>query len=501
MMFAAEQSFGKAEVRLEQMISFIKQAAADGERIDQVERELFALLMEIGREMLASLIALAGDGDVGETLERGEQTLRRLPEQTRLYRSIFGVLEVKRFVYAVRAGQKCYSPLDEELSLPAGEQSYVLEDWLGRFSVQNPFGSAVESLHELLGTSTSKRTAERINQELATYVEPFRSSQNESLAEEEEELLVVTADGKGVPMRSTLEERMGLPEPAWRRFQRKRQEAKADERAAKRLSRGQVKRRKQMAYVGAVYTIARWKRSAKDITDELLNQQSQPERPRPCNKRICAEMTHYREGERWDGQPRLFTNLALQVGRRDHEGAKPLVCLMDGQRSLWNYQRQWLSRAVCLVDIFHVMERLWNAAYCFHKQGSREAEQFVDHYLQMLLENKVSSVIGSLRRKMLTLSTTKRKSLETVLTYFKNNRKCMQYGDYLQQGYPIGSGVVEGACRHLVRDRMERTGMKWQIEGATAMLNTRSAFINGEWDDLIEYRIQTEQQRSYGKAA
>ena len=451
MMISREGSFGKFEELLEEMVSFVEQSSADQARIDSVERELFSKLLVLGRELLKRFVELAGDGDVGETLTRDQQNLRRLGVHARPYRSIFGVLEIKRFVYAIRAGQKGYAPLDETLALPAGEQSYVLEDWLQRFAVQNAFDHAVRSLNELLGTRTSKRTAERVNQELAKYVDPFRST-GEHLPAREAELLVITADGKGVPMRSTLEERMGLPEPAWRRCQRKRQEGKESERATKRLFRGQVKTRKQMAYVGAVYTIDRWKRSSDDVIDELTRKTSALSRPRPCNKRICAEMTHYSEEERWEGQPGLFVNLARQVAARDPKKAKTLVCLMDGQRSLWNYQRQWFAHAVCIVDIFHIMERLWDAAYCFHKQGSREAEHLVNKYLKMLLEDQVDRVIRSLRGKMKRLSKNKRTNLEKVVKYFNNNRAHMNYGEYLRRGLPIGSGVVEGACRHLVRD-------------------------------------------------
>ena len=77
----------------------------------------------------------------------------------------------------------------------------------------------------------------------------------------------------------------------------------------------------------------------------------------------------------------------------------------------------------------------------------------------------------------------------------------MKYDEYLKQGYPIASGVIEGGCRHLVKDRMERTGMRWQIDGAQAMLNTRTAYINGEWDDMIEERIQRQQVSLYAQAA
>lgn len=499
-MLAAEHAFSKSREILEQLLELINECAEGRERIDRVERRLFSELLNLGYELLKAFVALSGDGDQGETLERGGQTLRRVQKCSRKYRSIFGVLDIERCLYATRQGQKGYAPLDEQLSLPADEVSYVLEDWLQRFCVQNAFGPSVESLRDLLEIKVSKRTAERTNQKLAEYVEPLRKSQEEHLPEEEEEVLVVTVDGKGVPMGQTLEERMGLPEPAWRRSRRKQQESKSENKAKKRLGPGHGKVHKQMAFVGAVYTIARWQRTPEEITDEVLRKESQPDRPQPRNKRLHAEMNRYREDELLRGQPRTFDAMAWQAYRRDPDNQKPLVCLMDGQRSLWDFQRQRLPRAVGIVDLFHVMERLWHAAYCFHPQGSRDAEKMVEHYLQMLLTGKVSSVIGSLRRKAAKLKPGKRKKLETTLTYLTNNSQHMKYDKYLEAGYPIGSGVVEGACRHLVRDRMERTGMRWQIEGAQAMLNTRTAFINGEWDALVEHRIQREQECLYGES-
>ena len=285
------------------------------------------------------------------------------------------------------------------LGLPAGEQSYVLEDWMQRFCVQNAFSHAVSSLSDLLGIKSSVRTAERINREMGQFAADYRTSQQQIDPETEAEILVTTADGKGVPMRRTLEEQVGKKAPAWRRCQEKRQQKKAGERAKKRRGRGQVKTRKQMAYVGAVYTISPWIRTADDILDEMSRTKRKIKRPQPQNKRVWAEMTHYEEDERVDGQPQLFTGLAWEICRRDPQGEKPLVCLMDGQRSLWNLKDQWLSRAVGILDVFHATEWLWKAAYCFHKEGSRTAEEFVTHYLRMFLEGKVGYAIGSLRRK------------------------------------------------------------------------------------------------------
>ena len=125
----------------------------------------------------------------------------------------------------------------------------------------------------------------------------------------------------------------------------------------------------------------------------------------------------------------------------------------------------------------------------------------VCHYFQLLLQGKVETVIRSFAAKKNSLSQQKKKVLLSVIKYYTNNKLYMKYDQYLSKGYPIGSGAIEGACRHLVKDRMERTGMRWEIEGAQAMLNTRSASINNEWDRLIEYRIKKKTKANYGQAA
>jgi hypothetical protein len=176
---------------------------------------------------------------------------------------------------------------------------------------------------------------------------------------------------------------------------------------------------------------------------------------------------------------------------------------MDGEAGLWSMQAEWLPRAVGILDIFHVLERLWLVAHCLHPEKSRAAEGYVSHHLRMLLEGKVGSVIGNFRRLLNTgqVRGSKRNTVQAVITYYQNNRAHMRYGAYLAAGYPIGSGVAEGACRHLVKDRLEQTGMRWTVDGAQAMLHTRSLYLNGQWNEFLEYRIQTEQPTLYGKRA
>lgn len=499
---AVEQELCKAREMFEKTTQWISDAGEDGLRADQAEREIFARLIQLGHSLLSAFLKQAGDGDEGPQVQHDELLLKRSEApKTRPYRSVFGVIELKRYVYAVRDKQKAeYTPVDQKLSLPDGEHSYVLEDWLQRFCVQHAFTKSVDSLADLLGCSVSTRTAERINRDMATHVESFRMQQ--TCEESDEAILVVSADGKGVPMRRPLDQRLADSDvPAWLRHHRKKQAADAGNETKKRLGKGEKRMQKQMAYVGAVYSIAPWKREATDVVDELRRQKEAAQRPRPKNKKVWAEMTDHREGEIGEAQPRLFAGLAWEIYGRDPERSRPIVCLMDGQRSLWNVKEQWLRSATGILDIFHVMERLWKAAYCFHRESSQEAEQFVTHNLQMLLEGKVGYVIGTFRRRLSKLTKSKQETLTKVINYFDNNRQYMQYDDYLAKGYPIGSGVVEGTCRHLVRDRMEGTGMRWELDGAQAMLDTRSVCLNKQWDQFIEHRIQNEQNALYTQAA
>jgi len=488
MIITQEQSFLKAQSQLQALCRLVEQRAEEQVRVDEMERELFASLLAVGRTMLEAFVVAQGDGDVGDEVARDGQRLRRSPEpHARRYLSIFGELRISRFVYALREGQKVeHAPLDAQLGLPEGEFSYVLEDWLQRLCVQESFGEAVASLHAWLGVAPSERAAEEMNRRVATDAEAFQLSQAPPLDEPEAEILVATADGKGVPMRRPLEERLHRSHP--------------------RRGKGEKANKKQMAYVGAVYSIAPFVRSADDVVDEVLRHARSATRPRPQHKQVWAEMTRHHEGDASagvTGRMRTFVEMAVACESRDPDRRRTLVCLMDGEKALWEMAGDWLPRAIGILDVFHVLERLWLAAYCFHPERSPAAAEFVAHRLRMLLEGKVGYVIGGLRRLRdeHSLTGAKRQTLNAAITYYDNNRDHMRYDEYLAAGYPIGSGVAEGACRHLVKDRLERTGMRWTVAGAQPMLHLRAIHINDCWRPYLNYHIQAEQARLYGQTA
>jgi hypothetical protein len=477
------------QVQFEQMLDLVRRAADEGRRIDSVERDLMRQLLSLGYTLLGWFVAQQGDGDVGPEVTTPEgDTARRLPEHhDRRYVSIFGELAITRAVYGTREGQKIECvPLDERLGLPEGDFSYVLEDWGQRFCLKESFAEAGESLAMLLGLRLGTRALEQMNRVVASHALSFQDALETPPACEEGPLMIVTADGKGVPMRRPEAEEEAGPKPHHRR------------------GPGEKANKKRMACVGAVYSIEPFVRKAEDIIDEVLRDKKAKERPRPQHKHVWAELTREFEDEppvtAKDG---LFCHLIGELTARNLGHDRPVICVMDGERALWDAQAVYFPEAVGVLDLFHVLERLWAVAHCFHKEGSDEAKEFVEQRLRDLLQGRVGYVISGLRKRLKgeKLGSQRRKVVRSAVEYLENNKAHMRYDEYLAAGYPIGSGVAEGACRHLVKDRMEQTGMRWTMEGAQAMLHVRALYLNDQWEEFLEHRVEQEQTRLYKRPA
>jgi hypothetical protein len=467
------------------------QHAADAQQpIHQVEETLFRNLLVIGRWLLQAFLDMAGTGDVGPTLTiigdapRDQcQELPRLEQpHKRPYLSLFGEIPITRTCYGHDRVEA--APLDAQLHLPQRQYSYLLQKWLGLFVVDDAHAEAVRKLGTILGLEVTVRASEDLNREQASDVAVFQDRLPIPEAAAEGPLLVVTADCKGVPLvRKALppEEATDTPLPAL---------------AHPRRGKGEKANKKKMAAVGAVYTIEPFVRTADDVIDEVMRKEARARRPRPQNKRVRAELLV--------GKVALFVWLADEVIRRNPHGGKPVIFLSDGEQALHDRQSEYLpEQTVCILDLFHVMERLWKTAWCFfeEKTQKRQAHQWVEERLKRLLEGKVDTVIRGMRYQATQrgLKGPKRKTVRDAAAYFERNRDRMKYDAYLAAGYPIGSGVVEGACRHLVKDRMERTGMRWLPSGAQAMLDLRATYLNGEWDAFWIFHVAQEDERLYGR--
>jgi hypothetical protein len=466
-------------------------AADQQQPIHQVEEAIFRDLLAMGHELLQAFLGLSGDGDAGPTLsalgdgpDDPPQALPRLDQpRRRSYLSIFGEVEVERVGYGHDRLEA--APLDARLHLPRRQYSYLFQQWLGIFVVDDAHAEAIKKLETILGLEVSVRASEDLNREQGGDVEPFQNHLPTPDATEEGPILVVTADCKGVPpVRSALPPEGEATDPPLPKL------------ANQRRGKGEKANKKEMAAVGAVDTIDPFVRTADEVIDEVMRKKAAKRRPKPAHKRVRAELLV--------GKVALFLWLADEVIRRNPTQTKPLIFLSDGERALHDRQGEYLPEdAICILDLFHVLERLWKVAWCFFDEAAQkpEAHQWVEKELRMLLEGKARSVVGGLRQMMTKreLKGTRRKTVREVTGYFERNRGRMKYDEDLAAGYPIGSGVVEGACRHLVKDRLERTGMRWHPDGAQAMLNLRATYLNGEWDSYWAYHVAQEDERLYRK--
>jgi hypothetical protein len=465
------------------VVDFLATALADGTPAHDVERGLWDFALQLGRQALTAFFDAHGTGDLGPTLTLPDgQEVRRLEElHTRRYVSVFGEFTLARAAYGSREGQAvAFVPLDNRLQLPASPFSYLLQDWDQSLAMEQAFGQVSQTVARMLKLRQSVDSLEGMNRQMAQEVCWFRELEVTPPPAAEGPIVVTTADCKGVVIRG-----QGSPTVC------------GGQRPA-----GQRANQKRMAAVGAVYTIAPHVRTPAEVLAALFRDPGSEGRPRPQpqHKHVWASLPH--EGP----EPRrsidvVFTWLQWEFAQRNPRLRKPTVRLCDGQEALWEACAEYLpdENAVDILDLLHVTPRLWEAAKLLLGARSPEVIPFVRHRVGQILEGKVATVIRGLRRQATAcgLGGTKKKALGRICGYLHKNRGRMRYDAYLAQGYPIASGVIEGACRHLIKDRMERAGMHWTMAGAQAMLDLRSVHIGGHWEAYLDYRIKRENERLY----
>ena len=489
MIIEVEDRFCKVAKAFSTVLERLERAAERGDAVHEVEETTWFGLIEVGREMIVAYIKQQDEElPRPKVIEQEGKKLRRLPKRRRRpYVSAFGPTPFERDVYATRETQRQeVVPLDAKLGMPEGNTSYLLQKWSGTKCVKESYDQSRATLLEILGFAPSVNCLEDMVARAADHAEVYFDEQEPVDPTTEEQILVATSDCKGVPMR-----RIDAP--------RTKRGDDVPRVKRKRLKKGEKNGQKRMACVGGVYSVAPFRRTAEEVLDEILRHQKQKQRPEPKNKRLRAVLTRQLDGKKVNAKDVVFDWLAKEVEQRDPQEGRTVVAIMDGETKLRDLQELKIGRAIGILDIWHVTEYLWKLAYCFHAEGSDEAEAFVETYLRKLLEGKVGRVIGGLRQMVTKRGLSKHKceKAQQCLNYFAQRCEHMKYDEYLAAGYPIGSGVVEGACRHLVKDRMEQTGMRWRIAGAQAVLSLRAIYVNDDWDTFHADRIQAEQRKLY----
>jgi hypothetical protein len=443
--------------------------------LDELEREQERRSREVQRQLLQAHIEARGRGEVGPAIrlvsEDQTYTHRRL--QDREVHTVFGDVQVQRLGYGAR-GTESIHPLDEELRLPERSYSYEPQRRVVKAAVQGPFDEAVERVEEATGVEIPKRSAEQMVQEAAADFDAFYAARRAVPGEQSGPMVVAAVDCKGIPMVK--------PEGAQRSIRR---------------GKGEKANKKRMATVAAVFTQQPRVRTPEEVVESLfrsgprlVGQRARSPESRPENKRVWASLSKSKD--------QVIAEVEREIDRRDPNGSKRRVAVTDGEEAL---QRRVLTLkllySMLILDLLHVLQHLWKAAHVFHREKSPQAEAWMKERVLRILRGEVVQVVKGLRQSATKrrLTSAKRKTLRGVAAYLYRNRAYMRYHEYLAEGLPIASGAVEGACKNLVKDRMERSGMRWTEPMAEAMLQLRATYLSDDFEEYWKFHVEQDQQR------
>jgi hypothetical protein len=440
---------------------------------------------EISRKVLEDAIRIRGSGDVGLSLvgsDDVERTHKRMRETG--LRSIFGDIAISRVGYGLR-GEESLFPLDGQLNLPEDSYSHGIRTMLGQEVAKNSFDEAIAAIRSRTGVSIPKRQAEELSRKAAADFELFydrRLLDKVVVAESAEcPILALTTDGKGVVMiQDDLREAT------------RKKAVSAEPKLKTRLSRGEKPNAKRMAQVASVYSIERHHRTPEEVCG-MEDSNNTP--PRPVGKRVWARLDKE--------QPEVISDLFDEAQRRDPEREKEWVALIDGQASqLERIKAEAKARKIkitIIADLVHVIEYLWKAAWQLFDEGSKAAEAWVTDHLLAILKGDAKRVAAGIRRSATfrALKKSERRAIDKCADYLHKLAPYLAYDRYLQKGYPIATGVIEGACRYLVKDRMEITGARWSLSGAESILRLRSLHASGDLEEYWQFHKDQEFERNH----
>jgi hypothetical protein len=353
---------------------------------------------------------------------------------------------------------------------------------------RGPFDEAVDEIEKSTGAHLPKRQLELIVAEAAEDFESFyeQRSQNPDKENKNDTLLVASLDCKGVPRRKTTEE-LAENQPL-------------------RINPGEKRTKKKMATVATVHTCQPYYRTAEHIVEKLIDgttkkiskyEGTNKSPPRFKNRRLWASLKKSKD--------EVFTEVVQEMEKRDDHHKKHAICVMDGERALHRRAVKILAKKfpkiIIILDIIHVLDYLWEAGFAFHPDGREEAQKWVRERFLAILEGQVSLVVSGIRQSATKreLDGKLREAVDRTCNYFLNNKNRMRYDEYLKKGFPIASGSAEGACCHLVKDRMELTGAIWDVEEsrAEAVLKIRALDKSGDFEEYWDFHMKQEYLRQY----
>jgi hypothetical protein len=458
--------------------------------------ELEELLDERGRAVLKQL--LQDHYDLRKVREEQQAREDRAPvtgtdgiTRTRLetghgraLATLFGTVTVTRCAWR-KPGAGNWCPADAALSLPAGRHSHSLAKLAAIEAARGSFAAAHAAIARRCGPVMGKRQAEESVVHAAADIPAFYAARIPEPCTASA-LVVLSADCKGIVMRP------GALRAAT---------AKAAARLGKmrtRLSAGEKPNRKRMAALVSVYDAEPAKRRPHDVIAPPGGRSgTRPLRPGP------KALAKWLAGSVRKDPAEVIAAAFDEAGARDPGHRRTWVVLVDGAEHQLSLIRAEAARrdvtVHVIIDIIHVLEYLWAAAWSFHAAGDRAAEDWVAVKALAVLAGDSTRAAAEITAEAdaAELKGNRRTGADACVRYLGNKHECLRYDQALAAGWPIATGVIEGACRHLIADRLDIGGARWGLDGAEAVLTLRAVISNGDFEEYWRFHLEREHQRLY----
>ena len=472
------------------LVSELTGPAAAQMSFDEIEQQVMVRGRELLRMVTQQVMDERAAGEPRLAQVTGADGIPRTRAERGHARTVvtwFGPVAVRRLAYRAPGAANLY-PADAVLNMPARRYSWAVQRAAVRYALAGSYEQAQLWLQDLTGVSIGKQQLEQIVAEAARDAPGFYPSRP-AVACPAGLPLAISADGKGVAMRP------GARRAETARKARKRTRAFD---SGNRLGTGEKAGEKRIAETGAVFDVRPpdEPRTPEQILGRAPGQPA-PDGPEAVNRWYTADITASRA--------ETIAAVFDQAERRDPGHARPWIALVDGDRhQIQVIRAQAAERGITvtiLVDFIHVLEYLWKAAWCFCPARDPAAEDWVTTQGLAILHGRVAEVITQIQA--LAAADPPRpgsehdKIIARTLSYLQAKEPYLDYPRALAAGWPIATGVIEGACRHLVADRMGITGARWSLPGAQAMLWLRAIRANGDLNQYWHWHITQEHQRNH----
>lgn len=460
------------------------------QNFDAFESSLLARVRELGRFLIAYFLwnqhLRLDHGDYARSHPGG----RFKKASMRSLRCVFGQITYWRCYYERRSGGGCF-PLDISLGLLADGFTPRVISLVTRLATRMSYSSAQLVAKLFMGWAPATRTINEMVLDLgvhsAKYMEEVPPPDPRSSPSE---IIVVEIDGKATPTATEAELRKRRGKRASKKgcqcCQRHRGKACRKRRGKKkRKKRGDKTKNGRSITIVAVYTLERGE-------DGQLHG--------PKNKRVWGSYAPRKVMLNW---------AKAEVERRGFSAdSRDVHVLSDGEIALNQGLQKRFPNASMALDIRHVEERIWGIGRLYYGEGSPELEEWVEKQRKILYEGNTRLLLIRLRKMLKEVSATgpgtkgKRKKLNGVINYIEKRIEWMNYGELRTQDLVIATGVIEGAARYVIGERMDCSGMRWIDERAEMLLRLRCIELNGEWDRFFTWTYSkiTDEQISKSKA-